>query len=285
LQVMHEYVAATKNERACTVLTPTETLEKSPAVSPDGLKGALWSPDEIIVEAREAIGQVAAHLEIKYGVEFNWHTAISKVDYRKVYSGEKSWEGAEIYVCSGADFETLYPDQFQKLNITKCKLQMMRAAAQPDNGRIGPALCGSLTLIHYTGFQSAASLPALKARFQEQYAELLKWGIHVMVSQNQQGELTIGDSHEYGLTHDPFNRENVNQLILDYFKTFADIKQLQIIQHWNGVYPKMTDGNTEVVIIPQKGVTIINGIGGAGMTLSFGTAEEVINGNISPINI
>ena len=29
-----------------------------------------------------------------------------------------------------------------------------------------------------------------------------------LVSQNGRGELTIGDSHEYGLTHDPWRRRN-----------------------------------------------------------------------------
>jgi hypothetical protein len=35
-------------------------------------------------------------------------------------------------------------------------------------------------------------------------------GIHVMVAQNCNGELTVGDSHEYGLTFDPFDQAYIN---------------------------------------------------------------------------
>lgn len=50
-----------------------------------------------------------------------------------------------IVLCSGADFETLYPDRFASLPITKCKLQMMRLVPQPNDWRIGPPLCSGLS--------------------------------------------------------------------------------------------------------------------------------------------
>jgi hypothetical protein len=153
---------------------------------------------------------------------------------------------------------------------------MMRRVSQPDKWRIGPALCGGLSLIHYPGFQNAPSLIHLKKRYEEEYSEYLKWGIHVMVSQNGSGELTIGDSHEYGLVHDPFDKDFINQMILAYLKTFVSIKDWQLLQSWNGIYPKMTNGQTELILNIEPGVTIINGIGGNGMTLSFGLAEEII---------
>jgi glycine/D-amino acid oxidase-like deaminating enzyme len=49
-----------------------------------------------------------------------------------------------------------------------------------------------------------------------------------------------------------------------------------LIQSWHGIYPKMTNGTTGVFLKAEEGVYIINGIGGAGMTLSFGFAEEVV---------
>ena len=35
-----------------------------------------------------------------------------------------------------------------------------------------------------------------------------------MVSQNGKGELTVGDSHEYGLTFSPFDEAYINDLII-----------------------------------------------------------------------
>jgi len=48
-------------------------------------------------------------------------------------------------------------------------------------------------------------------------------------------------------------------------------------QSRNGTYVKMKEG-TELVLYPQEGITIVNGLGGAGMTLSFGLPEEVVQG-------
>jgi glycine/D-amino acid oxidase-like deaminating enzyme len=154
---------------------------------------------------------------------------------------------------------------------------MMRLITQPDKWRIGPSLCGGLSLIHYKSFDVASSLPQLKLHYQQTMPDYLKWGIHVMVSQNAEGELTVGDSHEYGLVHDPFNKQFINALILDYIKRFSSFKDYQTIQTWNGTYPKITNGKTDFIYSPEQGVTIVNGLGGAGMTLSFGLAEEVLN--------
>lgn len=278
LQVMQEYVDINRTHRDCALLSPQQALAKSPAVNSDQLKGALWSGEEMIVEARVAIGQIAAYLAEKYKVSFHWNTAINRIEQPAVYSGTQKWEADEIFVCSGADFETLYPETFAA-NITKCKLQMMRLITQPEDWRIGPALCGGLSMVHYPGFKAAPSLPKLQERYQEQYQDYLKWGIHVMVAQNGSGELTIGDSHEYGLVHDPFDKQFINEMIIAYLRSFAQFKDWQLQQSWHGIYPKMTDGRTELILQPAQGVTIINGLGGNGMTLSFGLCEQFIGGH------
>ncbi len=253
-----------------------KTLKKSEYINTDNLMGALWSPHEMIVEAREAIPAIAALLKEKYGVEFIHTTAISKIEDRKVYSGKRHWNADIIFVCSGVDFETLYPELFYKLEITKCKLQMLRLQALPENQRLGPALCGGLSLTHYKSFEVSPLVAELKEYYQQQMPDYPKWGIHVMACQNPYGEITVGDTHEYGWHHDPFDKQFLNTLVMDYLASFTSLAQLPLVQSWHGIYAKMTNGSTEVVTQADKQVYVVNGLGGAGMTLSFGLAEELI---------
>lgn len=280
-KVIEEFAVANQNIRPVSILKKEAALKKSQAINPVSLKGALFSHDEMIIESRVAMEKLPAYFQEKYGVQFHFNTAVTSVKCSVVTSGKQKRSAEEIYICSGADFETLYPEVFAANAFTKCKLQMMRLTAQPGNWRIGPSLCGGLSLIHYKGFEVAPSLPQLKLHYRQMMPDYLKWGIHVMVSQNAEGELTVGDSHEYALVHDPFDKQFINGLITNYLHQFTLFKDYSIVQTWNGIYPKITNGNTDFIYSPEQGVTIVNGLGGAGMTLSFGLAEEVLNNRSS----
>ena len=217
------------------------------------------------------------YLTQKFGVKFIWGTAISRVKSGSVFSGTTRYDADLIFICTGADFEVLYPEVFGLQNIIKCKLQMMRFVSDKPNYKLGTSICGGLSLLHYKSFAASKALEILKTKLQHELPEHLKWGIHVMVSQNMQGDLTVGDSHEYGLDFDPFDKQFINRLILDYLKNLVNTDQWKLTETWNGIYPKMTDGKTDLHIEVENDVHILNGIGGNGMTLSFGFAEEIIN--------
>ena len=261
-------------DRQYELLNADQVAKKSAVVVKNNLMAGLYSNQELIIDPRISIVQIANWLSEQFNVQFLWNKTVTEIVYPAVFAGDELFEADEIYVCNGADFETLYPQLFALLPLTKCKLQMMRMGAQTE--RIGPALCGGLSLAHYTSFKIAPSLETLMKRFEKEYAEYLSMGIHVMVSQNEAGELTIGDSHEYGLTHDPFDKQSINKLILDYLKKFARFNNETITESWNGIYPKLTDGRSYIAFSPEAGVNIINGLGGAGMTLSFGLCEQLI---------
>lgn len=276
-KVLQELFQLFKHERKVQLLTAEQIGERSGAVVQRKLLGGLFCPDEMIVDPREAIDSLPAYLHEKYPIDFRWGKCVHSISENIVHTGKNEKFKADVlFVCSGADLETLYPDTYPASNVTKCKLQMMRLAPQPQGWKIGPALCGGLSLIHYNSFKAASTLSSLKERYMVEMKDYLDWGVHVMVSQNGKGELTIGDSHEYGLTHDPFDKQFINRMILDYLKKFAQFKDWTLTESWNGVYTKHTGGDTEVFLSPEPGVYILNALGGAGMTLSFGLAEEVI---------
>lgn len=278
LDVLEEFVqAAPANGYSCELLTPQQVSARSGAVKTAGLLAAMYSPTEMTVNPREASARIAAWLEEQQQVTLRFNTAVNGISMPFIHTKEETWKVDKVFLCSGADFETLYPQEFAQTGITKCKLQMMRTVPQPDNWRLGPALCAGLTLLHYAAFNTCNSLSALRRRVQAEMPQYLQWGVHVLVSQNGAGELTIGDSHEYGPDFAPFDKEFINDLILQYLHIFLQAPSFTIQERWHGIYPKLTNGQTNLVLQPEKDVTIINGLGGAGMTLAFGLAEEVAN--------
>ncbi len=266
-----------KEGRSVSYMGKASIVEKFPHINESGLIGGLFSNDEMIVDPKIAIATVANYLEEFLDVQFIWNTMVTGIENGKVYIGKKVMETDLVFLCTGADFELFFPALFNQLPITKCKLQMMRFKASESSFDLGTSICSGLSLIHYKSFKASPSLNQLQKYYEDMLPEYIKYGIHVMVSQNSLGELTVGDSHEYGLTHDPFDRTNINQLIQEYLSKFMNCKDWQLVETWNGIYPKMTDDSTYYFNQPETNVFILNGLGGAGMTLSFGLAEECLS--------
>ena len=262
--------------RPVSVIDKETVLANYNGINENGLLGALRSEDEIIIDPREGIKHLPAYLTQKYGVSFIWGTAITAVTSHAAFAGKTKYAADIVCVCSGQDFETLYPDQFKAQPIIKTKLQMMRFKHQDPDYKIGASVCGGLSLLHYKSFHASSALTKLRIKIEEEIPEYLKYGIHVMVSQNNNGELTVGDSHEYALDFEPFDKTEINEMILAYLKKFMHIDHWKMTQSWNGIYPIMTNGAAELFLNPEPGVYILNGIGGHGMTMSFGFAEEMI---------
>lgn len=276
--LLQEFAAtAVGSSHGRALLRPGDALARSPAAKPEGLLGALWSPTEATVDPRQAIRRLPSWLESVHGVEIHLGTTVRGINLPAIETTAGAWTAENAIVCSGQDFESLYPEVFAQAGITRCKLQMLRTPPQPNGWLLGPALCGGLTLAHYDSFKKCAALPALQERFNAEHPFEVAHGIHVLLSQTAAGELTIGDSHHYGATVDPFDREDVNRAIMDYLGTFAAPPTLEIAERWHGIYPRMKSGESELVATPVHGVRVVNGLGGAGMTLSFGLAEEVLS--------
>ena len=259
----------------CCWLKPDEVLVRSAAVIPNGLIGALWSPVEVTVDPRLTIGTLPQYLNEKFNVEFRFGYAVRNIDVPVIEAGNERWQVDRAIVCTGEDFESLYPEVYATAGLTRVKLQMLRTEPQPAGWQLGPALAAGLTLRFYPSFGVCPSLPTLRKRIMDETPEYDRWGIHGLVSQTACGELTIGDSHEYGLTVDVFNREEIDRLMLNYIGTFLRAPVMSVGQRWYGVYAKHPD-RPYLSFDAAPGVRIVTSPGGAGMTLSFGIAAETL---------
>ncbi len=282
LVVLRQFAARSRDEgRPVEVLSPDDACARSPGVRRVGLVGALYSPAEACVDPREAVRAIPAWLNRAWGVQFVMGAAATGVEPGVVtLAGGQTIAANRIVVCSGHDLRSLLPETFASSGLRPCKLQMMRTAPQrtPDGAawRLGPHLAAGLTLLHYSGFASCPGLVAVRDRFARDCPEHLRWGIHVMATQNGLGELVLGDSHEYGQDIEPFDRSLIDDLILRYLREFLVAPSLDVAERWHGLYAKAAHGATAFVREARPSVWAVTGLGGAGMTLSFGLAEDVI---------
>jgi FAD dependent oxidoreductase TIGR03364 len=259
----------------CAWLNAGQVLGRSGAVQAHGLMGGLWSETELTVDPRVTLKKLPLYLKEKLGVEFRFGCCVHGIDPPQLDAGSERWAADHIIICSGDDFESLYPKVYAQSGLTRVKLQMLRTEPQPDGWRLGPALASGLTLRFYPAFAICSTLPKLKERIAAETPEYDRWAIHGLVSQTAAGELTLGDSHEYGLCVDIFNKDEIDALILRYISGFLNAPSLKIAQRWYGVYAKHPE-KPYLSLQAAPGVRIVTSPGGSGMTLSFGVAARTM---------
>jgi FAD dependent oxidoreductase TIGR03364 len=258
----------------CAYLSAAEAARRFPAVNPAGLRGALHSPAELAVNPVEALARLPHFLAEQHGVTFRPDTVVVGIDMPRLRTAAgEEWHADRAFVCSGTDFRTLFPDVYAGLGLRRCKLQMMRTRPQPGGWRLGPHLAGGLTLCHYRSFELCPSLPLVRRRVAETMPEYARYGIHVMASQNDRGEVVIGDSHEYDGAVTPFDNPAIDELILAYLRALALLPDWSVAARWHGEYARHPD-RPVTYAEPQPGCVITAAAGGAGMTLAFGLALD-----------
>ena len=275
LAVLEEFSDESADDYRVQLLNRSQVLEKSAAANPDGLLGAMWSPLEMGINPCEAIASIPRWLHDNFDVQLNFGTLVTTVDHPTLTTSDsQSWNADRIVVCSGSDFETLFPESYRQLGVKRCKLQMMRTAPQPNDWMMGPFIAGGLTLQHYMSFRSCPTLTVLRNRIEEETPEINRYGIHVLAAQNNAGEMILGDSHEYGEEISIFDRAEIDHIILRELKRLIRPPSFDVTRRWHGIYAKPSEPS-HVEFDPQSGVKIVIAPGGAGMTMAFGLAEQI----------
>jgi FAD dependent oxidoreductase TIGR03364 len=273
---------------ACRLLNPEQVHQHTTAANPNGLLGGLFSPTELCVNPAEATRALPAWLARTFSADIRFNTTVSSVETLsdaparvclRTSAGDE-FHFDHVIVCGGADLQTLFPEILSKSGIRICKLQMMSIRGYETGWKLGPHLASGLTLRHYQNFQICPGLKRLTQRIADETPELDHFGIHVMASQNNHGEIVLGDSHEYDEDIEPFDKSLIDRLILRELQKIICLPDWTISRHWHGQYGKHPS-LPAFEYSPSPGIHLFTATGGSGMTMSFGLAERFWNQRVS----
>jgi hypothetical protein len=135
-----------------------------------------------------------------------------------------------------------------------------------------------LSIRRYESFQECPSYAKLTTP--EHYAELKKWGVHLLFKKAVDGSIIIGDSHEYADVNHTDDlgfdiNTYINELMLKEAQNIVKFDVSKIASTWAGFYPQHNSKHVVEADLEGK-IHIRTAIGGKGMTCAAGYAEASI---------
>ena len=254
----------------CEIWGAVRTANEMPMASP-GVAGALWSPHEIRIEARDALPRIAAWLE-RRGVAFHWRCAAFDADEGGLRTSSGRIEAGAVVFATGNATPALFPSIAVREQMRTCKLQMMRMSS--PGWRLPGVAMSDLSLVRYGGFAAMPSAARLRARLERDSGDALARGVHLIVAQGADGSLVVGDSHDYADTAEAFADARADALILGELAALFG-KGGVVTERWNGYYPV---ARTQPLLREATGARarLVVVTSGTGMSTAFAIAEETI---------
>lgn len=278
LQLLEElYDINQANEYSSQLLTPAQCTTKYPSLRADYCKGGLYFPEEVSVNPRLMIHRLHAYLKQNENFHLFNHTlitelytnngqAIAKTNMHEVFAASKA------IVCSGHEFNLLFPEIFSQSDLEVSKLQMLKLKPQKSIKIFGNILTG-LSIRRYESFSECPSFQSIKEK-EDNHSFWKKWGIHILFKQEEDGSIILGDSHEYvdaGKTEelDFDTRTDINDYFIQEGQKIFNLEHWNIGTTWFGLYSQCKDQDIFQQTIDEH-IHIVTGIGGKGMTASAG---------------
>ena len=270
-----------QNEYSSTLLTKAQCLEKYPGLRADYVKAGLFFPDEVTVEPRTMIHRLQQYLVEQKRLDLFTNTKAVHLEtlgdqVEVTTAAGTAFYAAQVLICNGSDFKTLYPRLFAESDLQLSKLQMMQTKPQHNFELPGSILTG-LSIRRYEAFYECPSFQAIKAQEDPEGLEK-KWGVHMLFKQAADGSVILGDSHEYAdadkiedLGYD-LNMDIDNFMIAEAKKIF-DLPTYEIQDRWYGIYSQCKTQDIFLKDIDAR-IHVATGIGGKGMTGSAGFAKH-----------
>lgn len=262
----------------CTLMSPAEAARHTDALALADACAVLHSPHELRVESRTAIGLLTRWLAEVHGVQFRFGEAVHAVAPPRLRTSRGELQAGRIVLCTHtalADLEGLPPDRLAPHGLRLCQLQMLRV--QPPPGfRLPGAVMGDLSLVRYGGYAAQPAARALLHQLQQEEAEALAHGIHLIAVQSADGSLVVGDSHHYGAAPEPFAGEAVDALILHHLRSLLRLPGCRVTERWVGQYVSSPHADA-LIDAPHDAVRRVIVTSGTGASTAFGIAEEVFD--------
>lgn len=263
----------TEMGEGCELLTPAEAGQRAPVLQLDGAQAVLYSPHDLRVESRTAIGLLARWLAGQHGVVFRFGEAVLEVATPHVRTSRAVLHAERVAICTNAELHGLFADRLAQQDLRLCQLQMLRVMPEPGF-RLPGSVMGDLSLVRYHGYSQLPESAALLAQLQSEEAESLAHGIHLIVVQSADGSLVVGDSHHYGAAPEPFAQEHVDTLILRHLRETLKLKHATVSSRWVGTYPSSATRDC-LIDAPNDATRLVLVTSGTGASTAFGIAEEV----------
>jgi len=275
MDVLAERAAATGPDVQDFSLIAAEDLAGfAPGLGKDAM-GGLWSPEAWKADQRGAPAAMAAWLARVHGVHMHFGAEVTGAGAGHIETEAGTWTARHIVVCGGNDFARLFPGAWAQSGVSTCRLQMLRTKPQPEGWRLGPFVMGGLSMTRYSAFSGCDSLAALRALQKDTMPEAASHGVHVIIAQEDDGSITLGDSHHYGQGAAPDDPARVDDLILAETAALMKLPEPRIAARWTGHYA-YAPGQALVRVDPASGVTAVTNTNGQGMTHGFTIAAETI---------
>jgi FAD dependent oxidoreductase TIGR03364 len=278
--VLQEFAEMTcAAECRCELMEPNRAAKLNPLLRRESVRMALYFPDDARVEPRGLFRQLIPWLSREWPVEYRPRTVAIELQEMGGEARVRTADGAELLarhavLCNGSDLRTLFPERFASAGFERCKLQMLRIAAQHEP-RLPVTLASGLTLRRYPAF---ATCPSFGRLVNDPVAPgVLEAGIHILMVQDPDGSFVIGDSHEY--TSGDFNDmldARVDSLILSEAQKLVELNNWDVAERWHGIYGMPKDSELYRATI-DKVIHIVTGIRGKGMTTGPAVARDTID--------
>ncbi len=237
--------------------------------------GSLQCVLDAAVEPNLLLGGLREYLQLS--PLYNWLPETEIVDFNHNETGNhlrdrnnNLYSADYIAICTGAIHDGLISEFMSNAAVRKVHLQM--AATLPIDVKINHSFADADSLRYYPAFKN---LNLHNLGPQSEIAA--KYKMQLLAVQRNNGELTIGDTHEYD---EPFSHEIFEEPYRHLTKAISNILGIQppeLERRWSGIYSQSTSEDIYFRREITPGVVIVTGGGGRGNTLAPAIAEETLN--------